>query len=54
MKQINLRAILNHRLALLATYVLSAALFVCANTNSCCMVHQPNVPDGIENYSKIL
>lgn len=54
MKQVNLQSILNHRIAMFTTYVLSAVLFVCANTNSCCMVHQPAVPDGIEDYSKIL
>lgn len=44
---------ITQRVAMIATYVLSAALFICANTNSCCMVYQPVAPDGLENYSHI-
>lgn len=53
MKKINLASMLCGKFAVAATYVLSAVLFVCANTNSCCMVHQPEVPEGLEQFSKI-
>lgn len=33
--------------------VLCAALVVCANTNSCMMIHQPKVPADLARFSKI-
>lgn len=45
--------VITQKIAIIATYALTAALFVCANTNSCCMVHQPKYPNGIEDYSYI-
>lgn len=53
MKKVNLASMFHGKFAVIATYVLSAVLFVCANTNSCCMVHQPDVPEGLEYFSKI-
>lgn len=41
------------KLASFATLCLSAVLFVSANTNSCLMIHQPKVPNGVERFSKI-
>lgn len=32
---------------------LCAVLFVCANTNSCFMIHQPKAPDGLHKFSKM-
>ncbi len=53
MKKINLASMLYRKFAVAVTCVLSAVLFVCANTNSCCMVYQPDVPEGLEHFSKI-
>lgn len=33
--------------------VLCAALVVCANTNSCMMIHQPKAPADLARFSKI-
>ena len=41
------------RLASVITSVLCAVLFVCANTNSCAMVHQPEMPADAARFSKI-
>lgn len=35
------------------TAFLSMVLFVCANTTSCGMIHQPKAPDQLKAYSKI-
>lgn len=40
-------------LAKLMTFALSAALFVCANTNSSCMFHQSEEPAGLDKFRKI-
>lgn len=53
MKKINLASMLYRKFAVAATCIFSAVLFVCANTNSCCMVYQPEVPEGLEHFSKI-
>lgn len=37
----------------ITTSVLCAVLFVCANTNSCAMVHQPEMPADAARFSKI-
>lgn len=39
--------------ATIGVSVLGAVLFVCANTASCGMVHQPSTPDGLERFSKV-
>lgn len=36
-----------------ASSALNAVLFVCANTNSCTMVHQPKAPSELSRYSKV-
>lgn len=43
----------SNRLAGLLTTVLSAVLFVSANSSSCFLIHQPQAPKGIEKYSKV-
>lgn len=43
---------LYYQSAFLFTTLLSAVLFVCANTNSCFMVHQPKVPEALNRFSK--
>lgn len=53
MKKENFTTLLRGQFAIVVTYVLSVVLFVCANTNSCCMVYQPEVPEGLEHFSKI-
>lgn len=53
MKQTNALPILMHKLAKFAVSALCAVLFICANTNSCCMVYQPQAPVGIERFSKL-
>ena len=44
----------SHMAAAIVTHILGIILFVCANSNSCCMVYQPKVPEGLEKYSQIL
>lgn len=41
-----------HRLAMALSSVLCAVLFVCANTNSCIMIHQPEAPSDLARFSK--
>lgn len=53
MKRMNALPMLTRKLAKLAVSALCAVLFICANTNSCCMVHQPQAPVGIERFSKL-
>lgn len=43
---------LYYQSAMLLTALLSAVLFVCANSNSCLMIHQPKAPEGLSRYSK--
>ena len=43
---------LTRKLAKFAVSALCAVLFVCANTNSCCMVYQPQAPAELELFSK--
>lgn len=53
MRKISLRSMMTHRLAMIVSYALIMALFVCANTNSCCLVHQPDAPEALKHFSKI-
>lgn len=53
MKQTNALPMLTHKLAKFAVSVLCAVLFICANTNSCCLIHQPQAPEGLERFRKI-
>lgn len=39
--------------AALLTTLLSAVPFVCANTTSCGMIHQPKAPAQLKSFSKI-
>lgn len=48
----NLKARLTLWIARGVTAALCAALFVCANTNSSCMIHQPEVPAALEKFKK--
>ena len=41
-----------NKIATVISAFLCAVLFVCANTNSCGMIHQPEVPDGLARFSK--
>lgn len=41
------------RMATVGVMLLSAVLFICANTASCGMVYQPPMPDGIEQFRKV-
>lgn len=45
--------ILKNRFATVVSTALCAVLFVCANTTSCIMVHQPESPVGLERFSKV-
>lgn len=42
-----------HWFATVGVCTLSAVLFICANTASCGMVHQPSAPAGLERFSKV-
>lgn len=42
-----------NKLALMGAAILSGILFLCANTNSCLMVHQPKAPKGLDKFSKV-
>lgn len=53
MKQIKIAPIFMHKLAKIAVSALCTVLFICANTNSCCMVHQPQTPEELNRFSKI-
>lgn len=53
MKQTDALPMLMRKLAKFAVSALCAVLFICANTNSCCMVHQPQAPAELERFSKI-
>ena len=45
--------VVKYRLATVMATTLCAILFVCANTNSCTMIHQPITPKGLEMYSRV-
>lgn len=53
MKKNNVSAVLTHKLAHFAASALCAVLFVCANTNSCCMVYQPETPAGLDRFQRL-
>ncbi len=44
---------LYYQSAMLFTTLLSAVLIVCANSNSCLMIHQPKAPEALNRFSKI-
>ncbi len=41
------------KVASILSTALCAVLFVCANTNSCFMIHQPQAPHGLHKFSKM-
>lgn len=53
MKQVKVTSMFMHKLAKLAVSALCAVLFICANTNSCCMIHQPQAPAELKRFSKL-
>lgn len=53
MKKTFARANISRKLAQAVTQMLLLVLFICANTNSCGMVYQPEMPSGVAKYSKI-
>lgn len=42
-----------HKIATALSSILCAVLFVCANTNSCIMIHQPKAPAELARFSKV-
>lgn len=42
-----------YKIATALSSILCAVLFVCANTNSCGMIHQPEAPDSLSRFSKV-
>lgn len=42
-----------HAVATAVSSLLCAALFVCANTASSTMIHQPEAPAGLERFSMV-
>ena len=53
MKQTNVLTMLTHKLANFSISALCVVLFICANTNSCCLIYQPQTPEGLERFGKI-
>ena len=49
----NVLTMLTHKLANFSISALCVVLFICANTNSCCLIHQPQTPEGLERFGKI-
>ncbi len=43
---------LYNQAAMLFSTLLSAVLFICANSNSCFMIHQPKAPKALSRYSR--
>lgn len=52
MKRISLTA-MNHLFALATSSVLCAVLFICANTTSCTLIHQPDSPANLHRFSRV-
>lgn len=52
MKRNNVPALHMYKLAQFIAAVLCAVLFVCANTNSSCMIYQPEAPAGLDRFRK--
>lgn len=44
---------LYYSLAAFSAVLLNAVMFLCANTNSCMMIYQPEAPKALERFSKI-
>lgn len=41
------------RFAVACSALLTAVMFICANTTSCSMIYEPEAPDGLDRFSKI-
>lgn len=41
-----------HAMAVIVSSILCATLFICANTNSSVMIHQPEFPQEIDRFCK--
>lgn len=52
MKSKKTKNALFNRFATTFAAMLCAVLYVCANTNSCLMVHQPEAPTSLRRFSK--
>lgn len=44
---------LSYSLAALSAVFLNAVMFICANTNSSAIIHQPEAPKALARFSKI-
>lgn len=53
MKQVKIAPRFMQKFTKFVTSALCAVLFICANTNSCCMIHQPQVPAELERFRKL-
>lgn len=53
MKKNNASTLLTRKLAQFVASALCAVLFVCANTNSSCMVFQPEAPKGLDRFRRL-
>lgn len=53
MKKMYFRNMMKGKFASILSTALCAVLFVCANTNSCFMIHQPQAPDELHKFSKM-
>ena len=53
MKKMYFRNMMKGKFASILSTALCAVLFVCANTNSCFMIHQPQAPDELYKFSKM-
>lgn len=42
-----------YSLAAFSAVLLNAVMLICANTNSCVMIHQPKAPEALSKFSKI-
>ena len=42
-----------YSLAALSAVFLNAVLFLCANTTSCAIIHQPEAPKALERFCRI-
>ena len=45
--------LLTRKLAHFVASALCTVLFVCANTNSSCMVYQPQAPAGLDRFRRL-
>lgn len=53
MKKSAVAANIKRVLANITLSVLYGVLFICANTTSCTMIHQPQSPEGLDSFRKM-